>query len=35
MYEWRDMRHFSGGAVSPEILKKLLSAAYHAPSVGL
>lgn len=34
IYERRDMRHFSGGAVSPRILKKLLSAAHHAPSVG-
>ena len=34
IYERRDMRHFSGGAVSPRMLKKLLSAAHHAPSVG-
>jgi len=34
IYEKRDMRHFSGGTVSPLVLKKLLSAAHHAPSVG-
>lgn len=33
--ERRDMRHFSGGAVAPEVLARLLEAAHHAPSVGL
>ncbi|MFJ4068379.1 5,6-dimethylbenzimidazole synthase [Pseudomonas sp. NPDC089996] len=33
--ERRDMRHFSGGAVAPELLGRLLSAAHQAPSVGL
>lgn len=31
----RDMRHFCGGKVAPEILERLLSAAHQAPSVGL
>ena len=31
----RDMRHFSGGSVAPELLARLLDAAHHAPSVGL
>jgi len=35
IYERRDMRHFSGGAVAPELLQRLLQAAHHAPSVGL
>lgn len=30
----RDMRHFSGGSVAPEVLRRLLEAAHHAPSVG-
>jgi len=30
----RDMRHFSGGEVAPEILSRLLEAAHAAPSVG-
>ena len=34
IYERRDMRHFSGGSVADEVLKRLLSAAHHAPSVG-
>ncbi|MEO7887678.1 MAG: 5,6-dimethylbenzimidazole synthase [Polaromonas sp.] len=34
IYERRDMRHFSGGTVSDELLQRLLSAAHHAPSVG-
>jgi len=34
IYERRDMRHFSGGAVADELLQRLLSAAHHAPSVG-
>ncbi|WP_397451869.1 5,6-dimethylbenzimidazole synthase [Pseudomonas sp. NA-150] len=33
--ERRDMRHFSGGEVAPELLARLLEAAHHAPSVGL
>jgi 5,6-dimethylbenzimidazole synthase len=33
--ERRDMRHFVGGTVAPELLKRLLDAAHHAPSVGL
>jgi 5,6-dimethylbenzimidazole synthase len=34
MAERRDMRHFSGGQVDETTLKKLLSAAHLAPSVG-
>jgi 5,6-dimethylbenzimidazole synthase len=34
IYERRDMRHFSGGTVSGELLRRLLMAAHHAPSVG-
>ncbi len=30
----RDMRHFAGGSVAPEVLRRLLQAAHHAPSVG-
>jgi len=30
----RDMRHFSGGEVSSEILSRILKAAHAAPSVG-
>ena len=33
--ERRDMRHFSGGDVAPELLQRLLQAAHQAPSVGL
>lgn len=33
--ERRDMRHFIGGEVAPELLCRLLEAAHHAPSVGL
>lgn len=33
--ERRDMRHFSGGEVAPELLSRLLEAAHQAPSVGL
>ena len=33
--ERRDMRHFTGGEVSPEVLQRLLAAAHQAPSVGL
>lgn len=32
--ERRDMRHFSGGQVDPDLLHRLLTAAHHAPSVG-
>ena len=28
------MRHFAGGEVAPALLRKLLEAAHHAPSVG-
>lgn len=31
----RDMRHFSGGEVEPDTLRRLLLAAHQAPSVGL
>ncbi|MGC5704248.1 5,6-dimethylbenzimidazole synthase [Pseudomonas sp. NFXW11] len=31
----RDMRHFAGGSVAPELLQRLLEAAHQAPSVGL
>ncbi|MEJ6656421.1 MAG: 5,6-dimethylbenzimidazole synthase [Pseudomonas sp.] len=33
--ERRDMRHFSGGVVEPELLERLLQAAHQAPNVGL
>lgn len=33
--ERRDMRHFSGGTVDPQLLARLLTAAHQAPSVGL
>ena len=33
--ERRDMRHFSGGTVAPELLHRQLQAAHQAPSVGL
>lgn len=33
--ERRDMRHFDGGEVAPEVLARLLQAAHQAPSVGL
>lgn len=32
--ERRDVRHFCGGEVTPEILNTILNAAHHAPSVG-
>lgn len=32
--ERRDMRHFAGGTVAPELMQRLLEAAHHAPSVG-
>lgn len=34
IYERRDMRHFAGGTVAPEVMRRLLMAAHHAPSVG-
>ena len=33
--ERRDMRHFTGGTVEPDLLSRLLEAAHQAPSVGL
>jgi len=33
--ERRDMRHFAGGEVAPELLARVLQAAHQAPSVGL
>ncbi|AGZ34018.1 MULTISPECIES: 5,6-dimethylbenzimidazole synthase [Pseudomonas] len=33
--ERRDMRHFAGGDIAPEVLGRLLAAAHQAPSVGL
>lgn len=33
--ERRDMRHFAGGEVAPDVLGRLLAAAHQAPSVGL
>jgi len=35
IFERRDMRHFAGGTVAPEVIWRLLQAAHHAPSVGL
>lgn len=32
--ERRDMRHFRPDPVAPEVLRRLLEAAHHAPSVG-
>ncbi|WP_092003184.1 5,6-dimethylbenzimidazole synthase [Polaromonas sp. OV174] len=34
IFERRDMRHFCGGEVAPELMRRLLTAAHHAPSVG-
>lgn len=34
IFERRDMRHFAGGAVAPAVMRRLLMAAHHAPSVG-
>jgi 5,6-dimethylbenzimidazole synthase len=34
IHERRDMRHFAGGVVDPDVLLRLLQAAHHAPSVG-
>ncbi|QTT87577.1 5,6-dimethylbenzimidazole synthase [Pseudomonas chlororaphis] len=33
--ERRDMRHFVGGTIEPQVLRRLLEAAHQAPSVGL
>ena len=33
--ERRDIRHFAGGEVAPELLTRLLAVAHRAPSVGL
>ncbi|MDQ0121451.1 5,6-dimethylbenzimidazole synthase [Pseudomonas lini] len=33
--ERRDMRHFTGGTVAPDLLRRLLESAHQAPSVGL
>lgn len=35
MRERRDMRHFSGGQVAPDVLARILEAAHQGPSVGL
>lgn len=34
IYQRRDMRHFLSDPIAPELLKRLLDAAHHAPSVG-
>jgi 5,6-dimethylbenzimidazole synthase len=34
IFERRDMRHFAGGTVAPALMRRLLEAAHHAPSVG-
>jgi 5,6-dimethylbenzimidazole synthase len=34
IYERRDMRHFLPDPIAPELLRRLLDAAHHAPSVG-
>jgi len=34
IFERRDMRHFAGGMVAPDAMRRLLTAAHHAPSVG-
>jgi 5,6-dimethylbenzimidazole synthase len=34
IYERRDMRHFLPEPVAPDVLRRLLDAAHHAPSVG-
>ncbi|SEA22150.1 MULTISPECIES: 5,6-dimethylbenzimidazole synthase [Acidovorax] len=34
IFERRDMRHFAGGQVPDDTLRRLLEAAHHAPSVG-
>ncbi|MDD5410630.1 MAG: 5,6-dimethylbenzimidazole synthase [Methylobacter sp.] len=34
IYERRDMRHFLPDPIAPDLLRRLLDAAHHAPSVG-
>jgi 5,6-dimethylbenzimidazole synthase len=34
IFERRDMRHFAGGTVDAVVMRRLLTAAHHAPSVG-
>lgn len=34
IFERRDMRHFAGGTVDAAVMRRLLMAAHHAPSVG-
>lgn len=34
IYERRDMRHFLPGPIDSDLLRRLLDAAHHAPSVG-
>ena len=34
IFERRDMRHFTGGTVTPQVMRRMLTAAHHAPSVG-
>lgn len=34
IFERRDMRHFAGGSVAPDAMRRLLTAAHHAPRVG-
>jgi len=34
IFERRDMRHFAGGSVTAPVMRRLLTAAHHAPSVG-
>lgn len=35
IHQRRDMRHFAGGSIAPDTLRRLLEAAHAAPSVGL
>jgi 5,6-dimethylbenzimidazole synthase len=34
IHERRDMRHFTRDAVAPDVMRRLIDAALHAPSVG-
>lgn len=34
IHERRDMRHFVGDPIDPEVMRRLIDAALHAPSVG-
>src|ERR1700761_1107331 len=34
IHERRDMRHFLGAPIAPEVMRRLIDAALHAPSVG-